>query len=164
MPKSTRKALVEDVPSDSEDAANLTSLNNLLGFHMRMAEMAMHRDFISTLREVDLTQKLTAVLMLLEDNPGQSQIWLSNVLGTDRATIMAMVDRLEERDLIYRTRSRVDRRRQELYLSRTGMETLSRAHGLIKEHEARFKALFKDDEFQALVGFLKRFYPSTNLA
>jgi DNA-binding MarR family transcriptional regulator len=132
------------------------ALSQLLGFHLRMAETAMHRDFIATLKELDLTQKLAAVLTLLAESPGSSQIDLSNILGADRASILALVDRLEHRDLIYRTRSRIDRRRQELYLSKAGIDVLARAKALIETHEARFKGLFSAKELENLMGYLAR--------
>ena len=136
----------------------MDGLAGLLGFQMRMAQTAMHRDFIAQLKDLDLTQKLTAVLTLLEENPGVSQIALANALGADRATIMAMIDRLEARSLISRVRSRIDRRKQELYLSPVGVELLAQARTLISVHEARFRALFSPTELEQLTGFLKRIH------
>jgi DNA-binding MarR family transcriptional regulator len=136
----------------------MDALSALLGFEMRMAQTAMHRDFIAQLKDLDLTQKLTAVLTLLDENPGVSQIALSNALGADKATIMAMIDRLEARALIVRVRSRVDRRRQELYLSPDGAELLTEAKALIQTHEARFKTLFSAGELEQFRSFLRRIY------
>jgi DNA-binding MarR family transcriptional regulator len=136
----------------------MEALSDLLGFEMRMAQTAMHRDFIVQLKDLDLTQKLTAVLTLLDENPGVSQIALSNALGADKATIMAMIDRLEVRNLIVRVRSRVDRRRQELYLSPDGLELLIQAKALIQVHEARFRTLFSAGELAQFRGFLRRIY------
>ena len=83
---------------------------------------------------------------------------LANTLGTDRATMMAMIDRLEQRDLLVRKRSVEDRRRQELYLTEIGNEILTKAKAAIAEHEARFVGRFKPAELKVLVEALRRIH------
>lgn len=147
-------------PAEERAAPNpglkLDGLTELLGFHLRMAHVALYRDFIASLKAVDLTQKQAAVLTLIEANPGCSQIALAGTLGADRATMMAIVDRLQDRSLLYRTRSTVDRRRQELYLTDEGTAVLHQAQSLIAEHEARFAKRFTAQEFALLKDMLGR--------
>jgi DNA-binding MarR family transcriptional regulator len=123
---------------------------------MRMAQTIMHRDFINTLKELDLTQKQVAVLALLDENPDSSQVSISNTLESDPATMMAMMDRLEDRGLIYRTRSRIDRRKQELNLTDAGKTILQSAYGLIAGHEKRFRSLFTPAEVDQLITLLQK--------
>jgi DNA-binding MarR family transcriptional regulator len=110
------------------------------------------------MEELALTQKQLAVMELISGNPGASQIDLANTLGTDRATMMALVNRLAARDLIERRPSSADRRRQELHLTKAGSAVLTRARKLIDKHEQRFIALFSRDEMDALLAALKRIY------
>lgn len=133
-------------------------LDALLGFHVRLANVAMYRDFASTLEKLDLTQRQAATLALIGANPGAPQVAIAARLGSDRATIMAMVDRLETRGLLTRERSKSDRRRQELYLTPLGQKTLAEAKALIAEHELRFTAKFKPAELAALFEALKRIH------
>jgi DNA-binding MarR family transcriptional regulator len=133
-------------------------LGDLLGFHLRMAHVAIYRDFAETMVELALTQKQLAVMELIAGNPGASQIDLANTLGTDRATMMALVNRLAARDLIERRPSSADRRRQELHLTKAGSAVLVRARKLVDMHEQRFIALFSNDEMDALMVALKRIY------
>ncbi|MBX5204594.1 MarR family transcriptional regulator [Rhizobium sp. NZLR1] len=133
-------------------------LGDLLGFHLRMAHVAIYRDFAETMEELRLTQKQLAVMELVAGNPGVSQIDLANTLGTDRATMMALVNRLAARDFIERRPSAADRRRQELHLTEAGRATLARARALIAMHEQRFIELFSPDEMDALLAALKRIY------
>lgn len=133
-------------------------LNDRLGFHMRMAQTIMHRDFLNSLKELDLSQKLCAFLTLISDNPGISQVDIANTLMTDRATTMAIVDRLQDRGLLYRARSREDGRRQALFLTDVGVETLRQADALIVEHEDRFSAKFSKAELAMLTELLMRVY------
>jgi DNA-binding MarR family transcriptional regulator len=121
-------------------------LDGLLGYRMRRAQGAM-----------ELTQKQTATLWLINANPGVSQVSIAAALGMDRATMMSVTDRLEERRLLIRKRSEVDRRRQELYLTPAGQGMLRKVKTRIVEHEERFKALFKPAELAALLDALRKF-------
>jgi DNA-binding MarR family transcriptional regulator len=137
---------------------DLDSLPDLLGFHLRLAQTAVTRDFSATLAEIDLTQKQCATMELIGANPGVSQVDLAALLGSDRATMMAIVDRLEARDFVSRTRSAADRRRQHLNLTDAGQTMLVQAKELIAEHEHRFKRRFSDAELDALVSSLRRIH------
>lgn len=116
----------------------LGRLAPLLGFHLRMASAAVARDFAAAMEGTDLTQKQYAVLELIGANPHVSQVDLGQMLGTDRATMMAITDRLESRALLVRRRSSRDGRRQELLLTPVGDALLADARRRIARHERRF--------------------------
>jgi DNA-binding MarR family transcriptional regulator len=145
--------------SDPEDDPTLyfEQLDGLLGYWMRRAQGAMHRDYMAAVVGLDLTQKQTATLWLIQSNPGVSQVAVAAALGMDRATTMALVDRLQERGFVLRKKSKADRRRQELYATPAGQSILRKVRARIEKHEARFKALFTPDELDALLSALKRF-------
>jgi len=132
-------------------------LDGLLGYRLRRAQGAMHRDYMATVAGLELTQKQTATLWLINANPGVAQVSVAAALGMDRATMMSITDRLEERGLVIRKRSTVDRRRQELYLTPAGISRLRKVKSRIDEHEARVKALFKPAELSALLAALQKF-------
>lgn len=132
-------------------------LDGLLGYRLRRAQGAMHRDYMATVTGLELTQKQTATLWLISANPGVSQVSVAAALDMDRATMMSITDRLEERGLVIRKRSSVDRRRQELYLTPAGISRLRKVKNRIAEHEGRIKALFKPAELTALLDALKKF-------
>ena len=149
-------------PEESQDILQapeliFEELDGLLGYRLRRAQGAMHRDFMVAISELELTQKQTATLWLINANPGVSQVSVAAALGMDRATMMSITDRLEERTLIIRKRSTVDRRRQELYLTPAGITRLRKVKARITEHEARVKALFKPAELTALLAALQKF-------
>jgi DNA-binding MarR family transcriptional regulator len=145
--------------SEAEEDPRLffEELDGLLGYWMRRAQGAMHRDYMAAVAGLDLTQKQTATLWLIHGNPGVSQVSVAAALGMDRATMMALVDRLEERGFVLRKKSKADRRRQELYATPAGQSMLRKIRTRIEKHEARFKALFTPDELTALLSALKRF-------
>ncbi|WP_028747144.1 MarR family winged helix-turn-helix transcriptional regulator [Rhizobium mesoamericanum] len=151
----------DDLEGEEASAApplDVGRLGDLLGFHLRMANVAIYRDFAQTMEELGLTQKQLAVMELVAGNPGASQIDLANTLGTDRATMMALVNRLAARDFVERRPSAADRRRQELHLTMAGRTMLAEARQLIDAHEQRFTDLFSHDEMDGLLVALKRIY------
>jgi DNA-binding MarR family transcriptional regulator len=136
------------------DTLALGRLTPLLGFHLRMASAAIARDFAAAMDGTDLTQKQYAVLELIAANPHVSQIDLSQALGTDRATMMAITDRLDARGLLARQRSARDGRRQELLLTAVGKTLLADARRRIARHERRFAEYLGAARTEALIALL----------
>jgi DNA-binding MarR family transcriptional regulator len=157
MPRNPGAAAAEDEEELQGPELMFEELDGLLGYRLRRAQGAMHRDYMAAVAGVDLTQKQTATLWLINANPGVSQVAIAAALGMDRATMMAVTDRLEDRNLLVRKRSTVDRRRQELYLTPAGQGALRKVKARIAEHEERFKSLFKPAELAALLAALQKF-------
>ena len=60
----------------------LGRLDALLGFHLRMATAALYREFAQAMEGTALTQKLFAVLELIDANPEVSQVDHLNMART----------------------------------------------------------------------------------
>jgi len=133
-------------------------LNDIVGFHIRLAHGAVYRHFTETFAELDLTQKQVSVLWLVADHPGISQIEVGTRLRMDRATTMTIVNRLQERDFLRRERSETDGRKQALYATPTGDEALAQAKNAIGEHEDWLKSRFTPEEIEKLVEMLARIH------
>lgn len=156
MPRNSHSKLDELAEPLDGPSLMFEELDGLLGYRLRRAQGAMHRDFMAAVASLDLTQKQAATLWLINSNPGVAQVAVAAALGMDRATTMAIVDRLEERRLVIRQRSSTDRRRQELYLTPAGQSALRKAKARIARHEKRFKALFSAAELESLLTALQR--------
>jgi DNA-binding MarR family transcriptional regulator len=135
-------------------------LDGLLGYRLRRAQGAMHRDYMEAVAGLDLTQKQSATMWLITSNPGVAQVSVAAALGMDRATMMAVIDRLEERGLVIRKKSTVDRRRQELFATPAGLTLLRKVKKRVAEHEKKFKALFTQAELAAFLAALQKFQDS----
>ena len=131
-------------------------LAGLMGFHLRLAQVAVYRDFMAATAELGLTPKQYAVLELIAENPGVSQVDIAAALVMDRATMMALVDRLQARNLLARKASVVDRRRQDLSLTDEGKAMVAEARRLIAAHEARLLDGWTAQEVDQLNAFLRR--------
>jgi DNA-binding MarR family transcriptional regulator len=125
---------------------------------LKLAQATLHRDFLATLRDLEVTQKQFAVLALLKANPGVSQVDLANVLRADRATMMAIIDRLQGRGLVLRSPSQSDRRRQDLYLTKEGLSALNQGRVLVERHDKVFTDLFSAEELKQLIESLSRIH------
>lgn len=131
-------------------------LDALLGYHLRRAQGAVHRDYLASLDELKLTQKQTAVMWLVIGNPGVAQGVIGSALAMDRATMMVLVNRLEKRGLLQRRRSSVDARQRELHATAAGRRLMNQVRKRIARHEARMKRLFSAAEMRTLERLLQR--------
>lgn len=145
-------ALTEDKEND------IGELADIVGFHIRLAHVAVYRHFTETFSDLDLTQKQVSVLWLIDDHPAVSQIEVGRRLRMDRATTMTIVNRLQSRDFLRRERSPDDGRKQALYLTDAGRDALARAKIAIAEHEAWLQSRFKPEEVEKLVEMLARIH------
>ena len=76
----------------------------------------------------------------------------------DRATTMAIVNRLESRGYLLRGKSNSDGRRQTLNLTRPGRKALVTAKAAIQQHERWLKSRFTGREVAKLIELLTRIH------
>jgi DNA-binding MarR family transcriptional regulator len=157
MPRESNLKRREQLEDFEVPPLMFAELDGLLGYQLRRAQGAMHRDFMAAVSDFELTQKQAATLWLIQANPGVSQAEVAAALAMDRATMMAVTDRLEDREFVIRKRSSTDRRRQDLYLTPAGQSTLRKCKARIAEHEEKFRALFTASELTSLLEALKKF-------
>jgi len=155
-PPTSRARKSPDSAQPAKTRVDRTSIDSLIGFRMRMAYVAISRHFAAAMAKLDLTQKQSGVLWLIGANAGISQVTLANELGMDRASMMAIIDRLADRQLVIRERSSLDGRRQELYLTPKGQKVLAQSKAAIAEHERWIASRFAKDEVADLLEKLRR--------
>src|SRR5688572_2234943 len=105
------RRIVKSAPEEVAESIvvlDFSGLDQLLGYRLRRAQGAVHRHYLAMLDGLKLTQKQAAVLWLVMSNPGVAQGAIGSALGMDRATMMVLVNRLEDKGLVRRLRSRVD--------------------------------------------------------
>lgn len=146
----------EDASPD--DDGGIGPINDIVGFHIRLAHGAVYRHFMETFAHLDLTQKQVSVLWLVSDHPGIAQTDLARRLRMDRATVMAIVNRLQDRGYLERGRSEVDKRRQTLDLLPAGHAALRAARKAILDHEKWLKSRFTKREVGQLIRLLTRIH------
>jgi DNA-binding MarR family transcriptional regulator len=134
----------------------LACLPRLLGFNLRRAHQYAWRQYVAVIGEKDIRPGLFSMMVLVGANPGIAQIELGTHLGIDKASIVALLDRLEKADLLERLRSTRDRRRQGIYLTIHGSEALESLLAAVRTLERRMASRFTRAEFDLLLSFLRR--------
>ncbi len=142
---------------NSEDR-DIGGIDEIVGFHIRLAYGSVYRHFTETFADLELTQKQVSVLWLIDDHPDIAQADIGRRLQMDRATVMAIINRLQGRGFVERGASRGDRRRQTLHLTTAGHEALVSARACVMDHEAWLKARFTPRETATLVKLLRRIH------
>ncbi|ROR32199.1 MarR family winged helix-turn-helix transcriptional regulator [Inmirania thermothiophila] len=157
MAKPTQTAVAEE--AHAPGTLSLGMLPDLLGFQLRMAQLATFRDFLETFADLGLTPTLFGALVLVEANPGAKQSELARTLGLDRSTMVSIIDRLEREGWVRRRRAATDRRSNAIELTAAGRRILPEFKRRVAEHEARLTAHLGADEQARLRDLLGRIFP-----
>jgi len=130
-------------------------LPGLVGYQLRLAQLAVFRDFEASTAGLGLTPGRFGMLILIEANPGVTQSDLARAVGLDRSTMVAVLDGLEDRGLIERRQGR-DRRTNGLWLTAGGRRLLAQMKRRVAAHEARVAARLTAPERKKLLELLRR--------
>jgi DNA-binding MarR family transcriptional regulator len=144
----------------SSGGLDIGLLPDLLGYHLRLAHIAVFQNFGRTVGAVDITAPQLGTLLLVEANPGVSQSAVAEALRFDRSTLVQIVDRLEARGLVKRETSARDRRSHALTLTAAGARLLVTLKELLRVHEAEIAASLSDAQRATLIALLERLHSS----
>jgi MarR family transcriptional regulator, organic hydroperoxide resistance regulator len=95
-----------------------------IGGSIRRLHRAFTQEMHASLAEYGLTVSQWRHLRMLWDGDGIAQVELAARVGIEKAASTAVLDNLERRKLIRRSRSAEDRRRSNLYLTKKGLQLL----------------------------------------
>ncbi len=154
LPKESVAITTPHVAGDED----IGEIRNIVGFHIRLAHGAVYRHFTETFADLDLTQKQVSALWLIDDHPDIAQTGLAQRMRMDRATTMAVVNRLEAKGYLLRRKSRSDGRKQALNLTGAGRKALAMAKRAIRLHEHWLKSRFSEKEVSKLIELLMRIH------
>jgi DNA-binding MarR family transcriptional regulator len=136
----------------------LGPLPRLLGYNVRRAQQVSWRTYVSSIGEHKLRPGLFSLLCLVRSNLGIAQIELGTHLGVDKASIVALLDRLERAGLIERRRCTRDRRRQGIFLTDNGSAELDALMAKVRKVERQLTSRFSKAELDQFLGYLRRLY------
>jgi DNA-binding MarR family transcriptional regulator len=139
-----------------ETSVDMGMLGELFGYPLRRAQGAVFEDFMRTMAESRLTPGQFGVLILIDRNDGLSQSSLARALGIERSTMVAVIDRLEDRKLVQRRPSATDGRSYALSLSPSGDRLLAETRPRVRRHEKRLTAGLEPGELETLIDLLQR--------
>lgn len=144
-------APIERVPGLDYDV-----LDELLGYSLRRAQVAMFMAFHGATRGMGITPPRFTALVVIGANPGLSQTVLGNVLGIARSGAMLLTDWFEERGLVARRHRPDDGRAWGLYLTARGERFVERTKRRIVEHDRQRAAVLSARERRELQRLLDK--------
>ena len=131
-------------------------LDDLLGYTLRRAQLAMFASFDEATRGKHLTPPRFTALVVIGANPGLSQSVLGRVLGIARSGAMLMTDLLEERGLVERRRRPNDGRAWGLHLTRRGEQFVGTIKRRVLEFDFKKTRLLTRSERRDLLRLLEK--------
>jgi len=138
-----------------DDGLDHGILPGLIGYQLRLAQLAVFRDFERTVGKLGVSPGRVGVLVLVRCNPGITQSRLAEAVGLDRSTLVPVLDGLERRGLVERRRGE-DRRTNGLRLTLSGKRLLDRVKRRILAHERRMISGMSDVEREQLIALLAK--------
>src|SRR5258707_10399259 len=137
---------------------DLGCLPRLLGYNLRRAQLCTWRKYAAQFGENNIRPGLFSLLVLVGSNPGIAQIELGKHLGIDKASIVALLHRLEKVGLLDRRPSTRHRPRPGIFLTARGATELAALIAQVRALERQMAGRFTRAEFEQFLGFLQRLY------
>lgn len=152
------------MPADSAAAKRKPDLDHgllpgLIGYQLRMAQIALFRDFSRGPGMEDVTPGLFGVLVVIEANPDLKQSDLARAAQLDRSTVVTVIDNLEKRGLVERRAALHDRRSNAIRLTAAGTTLLKKLKRQVAQHEKRLLQNFSAEEHETFIRLLKKVFP-----
>jgi DNA-binding MarR family transcriptional regulator len=138
---------------------NYGLLPELVGYQLRMAQIALFRDFSNGLGEEDVSPGLFGVLVIIEANPDLKQSELARATHLDRSTVVTVIDNLERRGLVERRVALHDRRSNAIRLTAAGTTLLRKLKRQVGQHEKRLLDNFSEAERTSFIALLQKVFP-----
>ena len=143
-----------EVPAPTN--VKLGLLSTSLAFRVRKAQLSLQRRGLRNISSLHVGPAEFGALVLCEQNPGMAQFQVATALDIDKASVVAVVDRLEELGWLLRRRSAHDRRRYGLYLTPEGARQTQILRSQAEGAEAFARDVLSAEELKQLLGLLAR--------
>ena len=134
------------------------ALSHVVGYQLRWAHGLFVSHWLATFRgsETPITPMQGGMLVLVDENPGLTQIELARALGVEGSTLVQSLNRLEKLGYLRRYRPPHDHRAYALHLTRLGKQAVAAVHRFVPEHEGALLADLTAEERCQFLDFLRR--------
>ncbi len=141
----------------TEHAVDFTTLNGLIGFQVRQAQLQVFNHFRKTVGKTGITPGQAGILILIGNNPAISQAALARAIGVERATLGQIIADMEAKSWVERHPSHSDKRSYALALSSSGKTFLEKMLQKITVHEQDMIAHLSIKERREFLRLLLKF-------
>lgn len=154
----------EPIPSKPEPASPAEPLYRVedfvieesIGYLIKRVRSMLSLEVEREIADHDVTYEQWGVLLMIMTERGDTAAMLARGMECDTGSMTRMLDRLEAKELIVRTRSTDDRRRVQLELTKSGKKLAARLITAIVNVLNRHLAGFSAEELELFKGFLRR--------
>jgi DNA-binding MarR family transcriptional regulator len=133
------------------------NLTRSVGFAINKARNVLTTEMDAALKDLDITSQQMGILMSLRDSVATTPFELSKLLGIDTGLMTRMLDKLETKGLLERSRSIEDRRVVNLKLTKAGEAVAGRLPEIAPVVLNGRLRKFTKTEFQELRRLLYKF-------
>ena len=128
-----------------------------IGFLINKARNILTIEMDAALKDLDISSQQMGILMSLTLGLAATPFELSKVLGIDTGLMTRMLDKLEAKDLLQRSRSLEDRRVVNLALTKKGEEVAAQIPEVAPDVLNAHLKNFSKTEFEELRRLLRKF-------
>ncbi len=128
-----------------------------VGYWIKQAYLALQRNLDNEMQGCDLTGMQWGPLWLISRGKADTVAACAREAGIDAGAMTRMLDRLEAKGLLERSRSTQDRRVVHVSLTQRGQEIADRIPYCLAEVMNQHLRGFHRDELDTLLGLLRRF-------
>ncbi|NIE72967.1 MarR family transcriptional regulator [Pantoea sp. Ap-967] len=133
-------------------------LEDLIGYALRRAQLKLFQNLIARLSSYDLRPAQFSALAIIDQNPGLMQADLARALAIEPPQVVPLLNKLEERTLAVRVRSKPDKRSYGIYLSKPGEALLKELKKIACESDREATAQLNEEERELLLKLLTKIY------
>ncbi|WP_042955112.1 MarR family winged helix-turn-helix transcriptional regulator [Pseudomonas sp. G5(2012)] len=162
MARPAKSAPSNDAPTATpEKQLSLdASLEGLIGYAMRRAQLKLFQTLINHLSAHDLRPAQFSALAIIDQNPGLMQADLAKALAIEPPQVVPLLNKLEERALAVRVRCKPDKRSYGIFLSKAGEILLKELKLLAVQSDVEATSALNTVEREELLRLLKMVYQS----
>ena len=153
-----REAVRESIESRQPPLYRVSdfAIDESIGYLIKRTRAMLGAAVEREIADHDVTYDQWGVLLAILKDRGDTAAGLSRSMECDTGSMTRMLDRLEAKDLIVRTRSTDDRRRVQLELTPGGKRLAERLVAAIVKVLNRHLQGFSTDELELFKSFLRR--------
>jgi DNA-binding MarR family transcriptional regulator len=133
------------------------TLTESVGFAINKARNLLVAELDAALKDLDITTQQMGILMSMRGGVTQTPFELSKLLGIDTGLMTRMLDKLEAKGLLQRTRSLEDRRVVNLTLTREGAKVAQELPHIVPVVLNKRLRKFNRGEFKELLRLMNKF-------
>ena len=141
-------------PQSVPDAGPVLPEN--IGFHIRIVQMRVFREFYRTFEGSGVTPGMHTVLAIIRDNPGIRQRTLAELLMVREPNMTRMIQGLQGASLISREVDKTDRRAFHLVLTEKGRALMDGVQARMDSFEEKLLGGLDSKDRKSLRSYLDR--------